>query len=223
MTKKFNIGDKVIPLTKTTWSGLEDSQCWKRAKEKSQGFLYVNSYESDGTLTCGDNKGSSGDFFKESDLVLYTEEIAKTKNAEEIISKLETLVGEANVAIKGLKEAKETKAKEDAQLKIIEEAKKFVQKYQAVRFGQSSHLYVDYATRGHYYETEFATDEVKGKTTAIVYLLKGGKTRQAKPKVVGRATCNKDDVFNKHVGEAIALGRALEINVDKFINASIGK
>lgn len=211
MTKKFKIGDKVIPLTKTIWCELDDSQCWKRAKGKNQGFLYVIGFESDGTLICGDNKSSSGDFFKESDLVLYTED-----KTEELINKLESLVGEASDVISLLKESQKNKVAH-ARQQIINEAKAFVEKYQAVRKGQKGHSIGNETARSHFYETDLVT---KGtRVTAVVYRLKGGTKRTEKSYEVGRAKCATGDTFNRHIGEAIALGRALGINVDKFTSA----
>lgn len=218
---KFKIGDKVVPVSKSYWGGLEESIEWEKAQEKNQQFLFVNSF--DGVkILCHYKKTniSTGDFFLEKDLVLYEEECSEVDG---LINSLEGLVVKSSAVLKELKDLREAKAKEDASLKIIEEAKEFVQKYQAVRAGQISHSDVNYAIWGHYYETEFVSNEDKGKTTAIVYLLEYGTKRQKKSKVVGRAICAKDDVFNKHIGEAIALGRALEINVDKFINAFSGK
>ena len=39
--QKFNIGDKVIPICKSTHSSLEDSTTWKKAKKRNQDFLYI--------------------------------------------------------------------------------------------------------------------------------------------------------------------------------------
>lgn len=51
----------------------------------------------------------------------------------------------------------------------------------------------------------------------IVALLKGFETLEIATK--GIAKCHPDDVFNEHIGKAIALGRALGKDVSEFENA----
>lgn len=211
---KFKIGDKVIPLTKTVWGSLDESNCWRRANENNQGFLYVNRFESNGDILCSDNKDGGGDFFKISDLIPYTEE----NHTQELINKLGVLINEAQLIVDSLKIPQEVKpVVTTTRQQIINEAKEFVEKYRSVKSGEKSHSVGNETAQYHYYNTDLIT---KGrKTTAIVYLLNNGKIRIKKPQHIGRSICAPDDVFNKYIGEAIALGRALEINVDKFINA----
>lgn len=223
---KFNIGDKVVPISKSVCGSLGSSNVWLRAQEKKQGFIYVNSYETNGDVTCSDELDyNSGDFFTESDLVLYSENTVNLINTQKLIDTLETVVGEANVAIKTLKgyQVKETSPEPvvettNTRQEIVGEAKAFVEKYGAVRNSNGSHNVGNVTAQEHYYEAEFVT---KGnKITALIYHLNFGKTRRSnKPERIGRAKCAPDNVSNKHIGEAIALGRALDINVDKFINA----
>ncbi|BDH62150.1 hypothetical protein MTP04_22800 [Lysinibacillus sp. PLM2] len=101
---------------------------------------------------------------------------------------------------------------------IIEKAKKFVEKTLAhgrsnnrtVRVGNSTY-------RSNFYDVDFF---VKGnKVTAVVYWLAMNKIRVEKPSHVGRSQCNPSDVFNEHIGKAIALGRALGLDVSEFEQA----
>lgn len=219
MTTKFNIGDKVVPVSKTVWGCLDSSVEWHKAKEVNQPYLYVNKVEGD-TILCyhKDVEYSTGDYFAEKDLVLYVTE----NDVAEITGKLEDLTQEALLVVETLKANKvdfntEVETEVEEKPSIIEEAKAFVKKYGATRDGQG-HNVGNVTAQEHFYEAEFVTNEEKGKVTALIYHLAFGQTRQSKtPNLVGRATCHKNDVFNQHIGEAIALGRALEINVGKFL------
>ena len=228
--KKFNIGDKVVPLSKSLWGTLEESSVWSRAKEKNQDFIYVTGYEADEDyLICNENMLThpTGDFFKEHDLIPYTEGAENINKAQALVSKFESLVSEANLVIKELKEfqSKIQYQNETSEVKvpnprqqIINEAKEFVNKYQAVKKGDKPHEIGNVTAQQHWYDTDFVK---KGnKVTALVYHLDYGKKRSSnKPNRIGRAICLEGDTFNQHIGEAIALGRVLGINVDKFINA----
>lgn len=232
--KKFNIGDKVVPVSKTVWGTLEESNVWKRAKEKNQNFIYINSLNGDGehgVLTCNEEitEYDSGDFFRESDLVLYTEETGVTDNVKQLVENLKKLVEEANLAIKELKDFQhdiqfeiQSESNEEqvpnARQQIVNEAKAFVEKYQTVKKDDEPNKIGNATARSHYYETAFVR---KGnKIVALIYPLAFGESRMSNnPKHIGKAICQEGDTFNQHIGEAIALGRALDINVDKFINA----
>lgn len=83
---------------------------------------------------------------------------------------------------------------------LIEKAKAFVEEqkfsktYDVYKFNRSN-------TKAHFYR----------KNNRVTCVLKGssdGITRN-----VGRADCSPNDVFNEHIGRAIALARALEIKV----------
>ena len=223
--RKFNVGDKVVPLSKSVWGCLEESGIWRKAREKEQGFLYITGYENElDCFVCNvENNGySSGDFFKAFDLVPYTEETNTNNKAEMIIAKLEQLVVEANETIKELKTEKKNKTVStvNARQLIINEAKDFVEKYKEVKagMGNKNRNIGNTTAQEYYYETDFVT---KGnKVVALVYTLAFGENRKSKrPKHIGKAICCNGDTFNRHIGEAIALGRALDINVDKFISA----
>lgn len=80
----FEIGQKVVPISKTTarWSGLENSTNWNTARSRGQNFLYFKGREmvaGEEVYTCGLNKNDgNGDFFRLSDLVPYVEEEKKS-------------------------------------------------------------------------------------------------------------------------------------------------
>lgn len=141
------------------------------------------------------------------------------KVAQTIVENLEGLLVDAKKMVSTLNEIKkeETKLKNPRYL-IIEEAKAFIEKYRSVRTGESSHSVGNKTAKQHFYEVEFTK---KGNnTTALIYHLDLGVKRQSNiPNRVGKSVLHKDDTYNKYIGEAIALGRALDINVDKFIKA----
>lgn len=101
---------------------------------------------------------------------------------------------------------------------LIAKAKEFVEKYQAVRLKDKSHDIGNITAREHYYETEFFT---KGKkVTAVIYRLLFGETRGSYTSHVGRANCAPGDVFNEWIGKAIALAKALQIDIPvEFLDA----
>lgn len=81
---KFKIGDRVVPVSKSTSSigvaGLDKSVAWQKAQEMKQPFLYVvpSAHKlSSQTYACSESPNKGGDFFLESDLIPYVE---KPKN-----------------------------------------------------------------------------------------------------------------------------------------------
>ncbi|MEK5331982.1 hypothetical protein [Lysinibacillus sp. FSL W8-0992] len=101
---------------------------------------------------------------------------------------------------------------------IIEKAKKFVE--ENVANGRTSNRITEKGNstyRDNYYDVDFFVKE--GKVTAVVYWLVCNKRRIDKPSNVGRAICTQNDVFNEHIGKAIALGRALGLDVSEFEQA----
>ncbi|WP_392454838.1 hypothetical protein ACF3OH_12065 [Chryseomicrobium aureum] len=103
---------------------------------------------------------------------------------------------------------------------IIEKAKLFVEARQAVRKGDEHNqdrVHGNSTAKHHWYETEFAIKNEK--VTAVIYWLEFGKKRAKKPTHIGRAKCHPHDVFNEHIGKAIALGRALGLDVSEFEQA----
>lgn len=74
LENKFKVGDKVVPISKSVWGSLDDSVEWHVANEKNQPYLYINSIDADGRFVCSHEalQEYSGDFFIESDLILFT-------------------------------------------------------------------------------------------------------------------------------------------------------
>ncbi len=94
---------------------------------------------------------------------------------------------------------------------IIEKAKKFVEE----KLGRE-HVVPD--SRGSIYVPWFLKDfdfVVNNEKRTIVALCKG--TRRVRER--GIAKCNPSDVFNEHIGKAIAIGRALGLDVSEFEQA----
>lgn len=132
--------------------------------------------------------------------------MTKTKN--ERITTLENEVAELKLIVHELRgkksiEPSTTNTVEDKPLTsnqqraaIIEKAKQFVEENQDDYF----HVEVD--------------DE---KRTVFTWkLITEGKIYKA---ITGLASCHSDDVFNEHIGKAIALGRALGLDVSEFEQA----
>lgn len=72
-------------------------------------------------------------------------------------------------------------------------------------------------SRNFWYETEFFVKDAK--VTALVYWLQLGKKRTTSPKEIGSSKCHPNDCFNEYIGKAIALGRALGLDVSEFEQA----
>lgn len=103
---------------------------------------------------------------------------------------------------------------------IIEDAKKFVE--QVIERGKNSEA--PKVDEGHaYYKNHFFDVDLvvkNNKITALVFLNNSeGLRLENKPDLINRAECAQNDVFNEHIGKAIALGRALNIDVSEFEQA----
>ena len=90
---KFNVGDKVVPISKTVkgFDNLKNSTNWNKAQEVNQPFLYIQYFDGDvNAYVCNLNKAEGGGcYFNESDLIPY---IKVTKNQR--ITALENEVAE---------------------------------------------------------------------------------------------------------------------------------
>lgn len=105
---KFNIGDKVIPISKTVdWNTLnrvtdhlDKSGVWNRASGNEQTFLYVSSIDKFRNLyICSNEQDGDGDYFHESDLIPY-----KTKQTKkQRITALENEVAELKLIVHELR------------------------------------------------------------------------------------------------------------------------
>ena len=78
--REFQIGDKVIPISKSMYGPLEDSISWQNATAEGRNFLWVvelNPWEIDGVIVCDefppDHPDVMGDFFLKEDLEPYND------------------------------------------------------------------------------------------------------------------------------------------------------
>lgn len=111
----------------------------------------------------------------------------------------------------------EEKSPNELRAEIIEKAKKVLEMWKRNSFAglddyQNSELGFPYK---HWsLVAEFVINPEK---RTVVALLKGHETLRLATKSI--AKCAHDDVFNEHIGKAIALGRALGKDVSEFENA----
>jgi len=103
----------------------------------------------------------------------------------------------------------EEKTPNELRAEIIEKAKEFVKE-------QRDDMIVVKADNPHGYVVGVSFIVNAGKRTAVA-LLRGVISDSVRAK--GIAKCNPNDVFNEHIGKAIALGRALGKDVSEFENA----
>ncbi|WP_432702251.1 hypothetical protein [Lysinibacillus sphaericus] len=207
---KLKVGDKV--------RFIEDYMDYKKGD-----IVEVEGFWSEGINYIGEGN-STGCYFSRVELV----ETKPTKNQR--ITALENEVAELKLIVHELRgkksiEPSTTNTVEDKPLtpnqqraEIIEKAKKFVK--QNLANGRTSNRTAEKGNstyRDNYYEVDFFVKE--GKITAVVYWLVSNERRIVEPSNVGRAKCSPNDVFNEHIGKAIALGRALGLDVSEFEQA----
>lgn len=138
----------------------------------------------------------------------YTAQLAD-KPAPKYNGSMPTISG--NVYIK--------KSNNQQRYETIEKARKFVIDHERDLPGKDVRGYGNEACQGSYYETDF---HIKNrKVTAVVHLVNSSRVRLARlERLVGRAFCMPGDVFNSDTGKAIALARALEIEIpEEFLKA----
>lgn len=97
---------------------------------------------------------------------------------------------------------------------IIEKAKKFVEK---VSSRQSSWAVNEIGNETYQQKCTVNEFIINNEKRTIVVLVKGEDSGKIFEK--GIAKCNPSDVFNEHIGKAIALGRALKLDVSEFEQA----
>ncbi len=111
----------------------------------------------------------------------------------------------------------ETKMNNEQRALLVISAKEFISRYEK-DIGMERD-YGNATLRFHRYETDFVVKN--NKVTALVYRVCSDRSRlDVKPDHVGRAMCMPGDVFNEWIGKAIALARALGIDIPEvFLNA----
>ena len=104
---------------------------------------------------------------------------------------------------------------------LIQRAKEFVEEHQRDLPGDTEcRDYGNNVCRSKCYDTEFFVKD--NKVTAVVQVIFMG-SRKPNPhfdRLVGRAICSTGDVFNEWIGKAIALAKALGIDIpQEFLDA----
>src|SRR5690554_4090460 len=94
---------------------------------------------------------------------------------------------------------------------IIDEAKAFVESVQRKQRDRRCTTEGNEILRSHMTETEFIVNKEKRTVVALVRGIYSGDIHAK-----GIAKCAPDDVFNADIGKAIALGRALGLDVTRF-------
>lgn len=139
----------------------------------------------------------------------------------ERITALETQVAELKAELQALKKRKKPKhllshypTPNEQRKAVIERAKAFVAEVSERAKGDYSNDIGNVIYRHRTTRPEF---HVNAKKRTVVVLLKGAHN----PVLIGKAIakCAPDDVFNADIGKAIALGRALGLDVSEFENA----
>lgn len=147
------------------------------------------------------------------DTILYIEREGRTP---ETVDVYELIPGGLNPQIPMVDETIEPLTPNQQRAAIIENAKKFVEETEKYL----KQIKAD-RTKGNYIYQEMANDlkfvinEEKRAITALLY----NKFDKIKLNGKGIAKCKPSDVFNEHIGKAIALGRALGLDVSEFEQA----
>lgn len=70
----FKIGDKVVPISKSTGCPLHEERNWNEKGGKEQGYLVVNNIDNHREIyMCGHAPGRGSNHFKPTDLIPYIE------------------------------------------------------------------------------------------------------------------------------------------------------
>lgn len=213
MTNKFNVGDSIKYIGKS-------SQYFTRGKKyklKTGEFCDLSVIDD-----CGSNHDLTSNFIN-SDFQLATskqtknqriakleEEVAELKLIVEQIRKPSPLVSAASIIALG---ADEPKTANQLRAEIIEKAKGFVEDNLT-----KNHPGAYFATTGRYIKTCAVTFHVNTEKRTVVALVHSVVDKTS-IRFKGIAKCDPSDVFNEHIGKAIALGRALGLDVSEFEQA----
>lgn len=128
--------------------------------------------------------------------------------------KVYELIVEGKKKIKGLMiEIDAPKSANQQRAEVIEKAKEFVKLQFVTHWNGSDDLVI--SINGLLHNCDFVTNEEKRTVVALLSIYSTPKKKNLK----GIAKCMPTDVFNEHIGKAIALGRALGLDVNEFENA----
>lgn len=118
----------------------------------------------------------------------------------------------------GVDFAKPTLTPNQKRKAIIDEAKAFVEENLAKNHRNAASDGVWFISEGGQYSiTDKAEFIVNSEKRVVVALIKGVRSNSVYTKAI--AKCAPDDVFNANIGKAIALGRALGLDVARFEQA----
>lgn len=140
----------------------------------------------------------------------------KTKNQR--ITELEKQVANLLERVEALEKhrliAKEEKTPNQQRAEIIEKAKRFVEETTKRQATFTLNKIGNRTYRQFRTKNEFV---INAKKRTVVVLVKGVTNGKLFEK--GISKCHPQDVFNEHIGKAIALGRALGLDVSEFEQA----
>jgi len=226
MTQKFNVGDKVKAIT-DNYGFTTKSHGWEGVVTE------VSAAEFSAKTTKGraEDIGDRFSYLRVADFELINAKPTQDKpTKKQRLSELERQVAELQAEVASLKaQPKPTEIAEmfaQAQLKvkqsqktpneqrkaIIAEAKAFVKKYSGVVHDDTT----PYTTQVGDVEIRLHVNPKKRTVVAIPYLVHVEASISSDKKF---AKCAPDDVFNADIGKAIALGRALGLDVERFEQA----
>lgn len=231
---KFNVGDKVIFNKENAHVAKQFDYKINKPYEVQEVFPFHR------TVQIINEKGSSHSFDEERFELVETKptknqritalenEVAELRPLKQEVAELKLIVHELSdgrktmrdVMNEVLSEPSTTNAVEDKSLTpnqqraaIIEKAKKFVDDLK-----DKEGKYSKPATFGdRKLRFEFVVNPEKRTVVALGRLFYYPSIRTIYAK--GIAKCNPSDVFNEHIGKAIALGRALGLDVSEFEQA----
>ncbi|MCK1989443.1 hypothetical protein MPH48_15210 [Lysinibacillus fusiformis] len=214
---KFNVGDKVqiLDASKISYAikgGFKTGEVYPVTQINNSGRPVIESKT--------DHLG-----FYEHELK-YIQKVSDKPTKNQRITALENEVAELKLIVHELRgkksiEPSTTSTVEDKPLTqnqqraaIIEKAKKFVEKVSSRQSCWTVNEMGNETYRQRCTVNEFIINSEK---RTVVVLVKGEDSGKIFEK--GIAKCNPNDVFNEHIGKAIALGRALGLDVSEFEQA----
>jgi len=136
-------------------------------------------------------------------------EILEIKKPTEIMKAIPSTVDEPPYAPIGFETVDKSPNQQRAE--IIEKAKKFVEGHIPIAKVGTTPV----TSQAGDIRIQFVVNVEKRTVVALPYLAHAGVITRPK----GIAKCNPSDVFNEHIGKAIALGRALGLDVSEFEQA----
>lgn len=227
---KFNVGDKVIPISKTVdWNTLnrvtdhlDKSGVWNRASGNEQTFLYVSSIDKFRNIyICSNEQNGDGDYFHESDLIPY--KTKPTKNQR--ITALENEVAELKLIVHELRGKKSIEPSTTNAVEDKPQMAKLVDgQWRPTNYEEIAEMMTLTPNQQRAEIIEKAKQFVEEKLKLLIsydfVVINNGTKLYSRQRFqefkLTTTKCSPDDVFNEHIGKAIALGRALGLDVSEF-------